>query len=129
MKKNQSGGRGAAKTGGMGGGNAEVYDLMHRREMRSTGGAELSTNSHNLDDYIPSDQLERQCITKFDPKKGIVKVEERRANAEELIVGHARRHQMRLATHIRTGASNSREQDGKHPSGSGMVAPWGNPKY
>lgn len=109
--------KGAAKTGGMGSGNSDIYGLMSRREICTTGGTYLCTNSHELGDYVPKSNLPEEVVDIRYTKRGEVKVKRESANAEKVFVSNARRHQMRLSTHMDSGTRSKRDQNGKFPSG------------
>jgi hypothetical protein len=97
-----------------------VYSLMHRRTMLTTGDAPLPTNSHELGDYIPLNQLPECVIDVKYTAKG-VEVKKEAANAEKAFVSQGRRHQMRLSTHMDSGTKRKRDQNGKFPDGPAIV--------
>jgi hypothetical protein len=112
-----------------------MYRLTCRRELETTGGGCAYVNSRDLSTVIPRDHLPERVVKVEWPKprKGSLKPTEPKVtrgpvNAEEFLVGRARRAQMRGVAHIETGAKAIREKDG-HDKACGYSAMVGGGLY
>jgi hypothetical protein len=88
-----------------------VYDLQHRREMVTTGGAPIPVNSHEVGDYIPPSSLPETHSYNVS-KTGKITETRSPMNAEELLTRVGKRAQMRGGFTARTGPQKKNGQRG-----------------
>lgn len=101
--------------------STQVYSRMPSRYMPMEGGGEACVNSRSLNSFVPKDQLpEGEVIDVRYGKRG-VKVIRAEGDAEKAFVANGRRHQMRLSAHMDSGNKPKRDQNGKCPSGPGIL--------
>lgn len=100
--------------------NAEVYDLQYAHNRLIDDEIELPVHDQRpLSAVVSRSTLPTFTHVDYNPKKGTFVERKVRANADEVIVDNAERHQGRLSTHMMTGL----QQDAKHEKSQGACYP------
>lgn len=101
--------------------SCNVYDRLAQRPMKMEGGGQAMVNSRSLNSFVPRDHMPEDVVDVKYTKKGI-KVTKVPGDAERAFVMNGRRHQMRLGAHMDSGARANKDQNGKCPTGPGILA-------
>jgi hypothetical protein len=102
--------------------NDEVYDLMYSRKLCVDPNDDIELtqlNTRPLSAVVSSSTLPTFTEMNYNPKKGTFTERKVQANADEVIVNNAERHQGRLSAHMMTGQT----RDTKHEKAQNALYP------
>jgi len=100
--------------------NAEVYDLQYAHDRCVDDEIELPVlNQRPLSAVVSHTTLPTFTQCEYNSKKGMFTEKKVRANADEVIVDNAQRHQGRLSAHMMTGMTH----ESKHEKAQGAAYP------